>query len=452
MKSCIDDLLLKSFVACELNEEQTAKIESHLAECASCRERLHQWEKISKPFLDLPKTQFASFSDFSELSQFEDRFSNFIDSETTLELPQIIGFYEIQKVLGKGGMGILYEGEHLLLHRKVAIKFIRHKRLLTPEITERFQQEIISAGKLFHPNIVTTLDAGTFNSQPFLVMELLNGMNMEQYVRQIGSMKPLEAIQATIQAARGLAYAHGFGLIHCDIKPSNLWRCNDGTIKVLDLGLMQLTSALHETHLHHGGTPFFMSPEQRQKREQIDERTDVYSLGCTLYFLMTGQIPVQESEKPFDLKTAGVKVPKAVQRILDKMTADEPENRPKSMAEVEKLLAPHTSMHSSRVLITLGYCCMFLSLILGPIIFGPAAILLGFINKKRGSVFHGRIQIYMGFICFLVGWAIGFAVVYMDSTYEDAVEMYERAAQKYEAVRQTEERISPPPQSTDQNP
>ena len=132
MAPCIENSQLKMFVNCELNDEQTAEIEAHLAECDLCREKLRQMEKEATPFWELPKSRNSHLYDFSELSQFGDRFSAFIDSETTLELPQIIGFYEIQKVLGKGGMGILYEGEHLMLHRKVAIKFIRHKKILTP--------------------------------------------------------------------------------------------------------------------------------------------------------------------------------------------------------------------------------------------------------------------------------------------------------------------------------
>ncbi len=452
MPPCIENSQLKRFVNCELNDEQTAEIEAHLAECDLCRKKLHQIEKEATPFLELPKTNYSHLSDFSELSQFEDRFSSFIDSETTLELPQIIGFYEIQKVLGKGGMGILYEGEHLMLHRKVAIKFIRHKKILTPEITERFQQEIVSAGKLFHPNIVTTLDAGTFNGQPFLVMELLNGLNMEQYVKQLGPLPVHEAFQAILQAARGLAHAHSFGLIHCDVKPSNLWRCPDGMVKVLDLGLMQLSSALHGNPSHHGGTPSFMSPEQKNKNVQIDARTDIYSLGCTLYFLLTGKVPESEGENRFSLKAAWVKVPRDVQNILNKMTAENPEKRPKSMEEVEKILKPYASRHSSTMLVILGYICMVVSLLFSPIIFGTLAISLGFINKRRGSVFHGRNQIYMGIVCFLIGWFFGVLVAVYNNIAEEAQDISERALQKLEAIEKAKEENppSPVPKSTEQ--
>lgn len=454
MAPCVENSQLKRFVNCELNDEQTAEIEAHLAECDLCREKLQQMEKEATPFLELPKSRNSHLSDFSELSQFGDQFSAFIDSETTLELPQIIGFYEIQKVLGKGGMGILYEGEHLMLHRKVAIKFIRHKKILTPEITERFQQEIVSAGKLFHPNIVTTLDAGTFNGQPFLVMELLNGMNMEQYVKQQGALPLHEAFQATLQAAQGLAHAHSFGLIHCDVKPSNLWRCPDGMIKVLDLGLMQLSSALHGTQSHHGGTPSFMSPEQKNKNVPLDFRTDIYSLGCTLYFLLTGKVPESEGENRFSLKAAGVKVPRDVQRILNKMTAPELEKRPKSMEEVEKMLKPYASRHSSTTMVMLGYICMVVSLVIFPIIFGPLAIILGFINKRRGSVFHGRNQIYMGLVCFLIGWAFGVLVFVYNDIIDEAQEISERAVQELEAVQKAEEENSPSPvpQSAEREP
>ncbi|MBQ2820552.1 MAG: protein kinase [Thermoguttaceae bacterium] len=414
MRSCCDESWLRSFIQCELEEYQCAEIENHLAQCPRCSELLSQLEREAKPVLELAEQGAVSFSGTSLLSQFGDRFTRFMDSEESLELPQIIGFYEIQKVLGKGGMGILYEAEHLMLHRKVAVKFIRHKRFLTPEITERFHQEIISAGRLFHPNIVTTMDAGTFNGQPFLVMELLEGKNLTETIVTNGKLPPIQAVQIILQACRGLKYAHGFGLIHCDLKPSNLWIKPDGSVKVLDLGLTQLRSAMNE-NVHHGGTPDFMSPEQRNKTE-IDEKTDIFSLGCTLFFLLTGKIPNLEDPDFINAAKYGSKIPKKLQKALNQMTDWEKNKRFNSIEEVEKALKPYSSKQSTKKLILLGYALTFLSLVFFPFFTGIAAFILGYVNKRKGSLLHGRIQMWMSPICLLVGAALG-AVAFAFSDY-----------------------------------
>ncbi|MDO4573797.1 MAG: protein kinase [Planctomycetia bacterium] len=407
MDSCYDHAILMGLVRCELDDARTQEVEDHLAICPDCRRRVGELEQITIPLFDFTQLSESEITCATELGQFDDRFTQFLDTEETLELPLIIGVYEIHRVLEKGGMGILYEAEHLLLRRKVAIKFLRHKRLPQPDMLEHFQREITAAGKLVHPNIVTATDAGTYNGQPFLVMELLSGETVERYVYRNASLSPTEASQITIQAARGLQHAHEAGWIHCDVKPSNLWRTPDGTIKVLDLGLASLQT-LGKTASRKGGTPHFMPPEQQSGKEPVDERSDIYSLGCTLYFLLTGNLPeISDPPQPVVVPKTEADIPPTLQNVLRRMTQPQKSRRFASMENVIHALEKFATPRSSTASIATAYVTMLLSLLIFPLPLGIVTVLLGYRNKKRGSILHGRIQIIMGILCAIIGSAIG---------------------------------------------
>jgi len=423
MKSCYGESFLRSFIQCELSEEECAQIEMHVSECGACRELLEQLEREATPMFRLSDPDFYEEKNLGTgFTQFWDHFSSYLETEDQLELPQSIGFYELQSVLGKGGMGIVYQAEHKMLHRKVAVKFIRHKKVISPEVTERFHQEIISAGRLFHPNVVTTMDAGNFNGKPFLVMELLEGENLAQRVRRDGPLPMTEAVGILLQACRGIQHAHSFGLLHCDVKPSNLWLQKDGNVKVLDLGMAQLRSALNES-VHYGGTPQFMSPEQRDQLP-IDERTDIYSLGRTLYFMLSGNLPKKEDWLN-DARTDG-RIPFPLLKVIQKMTHSDKEKRFRDISDVTNALLPFSTEHSTKLLISLGYASMLISLLFIPILFGILAIVFGVINKKKGSTFHGRLQIWMAPVCMGIGIIVGIVIWNLIFMEDYLIEEFER--------------------------
>jgi len=194
-------------------------------------------------------------------------------------------------------MGEVFEAEHIHLQRRVAVKLLQRKIASDPEVTQRFQREARSTTGLGHPNIVDTIDFGFSDGQPFLVMEWLEGENLDQRLDR-GLLDVATALDIATQAANGLGAAHERGVIHRDLKPANLFLTRDHRgallVKVLDFGIAKLR--LHETKLTATGvligTPNYMAPEQAEG-DTIDARTDVYALGVILYEMLTGHAPFQ---------------------------------------------------------------------------------------------------------------------------------------------------------------
>ncbi|MFO0937185.1 MAG: bifunctional serine/threonine-protein kinase/formylglycine-generating enzyme family protein [Gemmataceae bacterium] len=237
--------------------------------------------------------------------------------KTRVSADTVLRDYRLIERIGEGGMGSVYKAVHTRLDKTVAVKVIRPGLLSEPSAVVRFEREMRAVGRLHHPNIVQATDAGEWNGVPFLVMEYLDGMNLTKWVKQNGSLPKEMAIDVARQAALGLKCAHDAGLIHRDVKPSNLMRCTDGTVKVLDLGLAviaseresaanpEIASATASTSPGSDrtgsditsasqtvGTFHYMSPEQRLNPRDVDARTDIYGLGATLWFLLTGRTPV----------------------------------------------------------------------------------------------------------------------------------------------------------------
>ena len=218
-----------------------------------------------------------------------------------LKLGDKLGPYEIQSVLGIGGMGEVYLATDTRLGRQVALKILPPRFTLDPERVSRFEKEARAASALNHPNIVTIYEIGQFNNARFIATEFVEG----QTLRQLMNEKPFtlnEALNVTIQVAVALTSAHAAGIVHRDIKPENIMLRADGYVKILDFGLAKLT----ETPVSESdpetptllqsnpgllmGTVQYMSPEQA-RRKRVDRRTDVWSLGIVLYELLAGRVP-----------------------------------------------------------------------------------------------------------------------------------------------------------------
>ena len=268
-------------------------------------------------------------------------------------LPQLfIGNYTILSRLGAGGMGTVFKARHRSMKRVVALKILSRDTTAPSDHALRFQREVETIAQLSHPNIVMAFDAGEAENGLYLVMEYVDGRDLATDVAQSGPLSVADALDCVIQAARGLAYAHEHGIVHRDVKPANLLRDTAGVVKVADLGLAHLSSSeansvdasltLAGTIL---GTADYIAPEQALDSATVDHRVDIYSLGCTLFFLLAGRpmysagslmaLLLRHRDAPIpSLHQARADVPPEVDDIYRRMAAKKPEDRYPSMAEV----------------------------------------------------------------------------------------------------------------------
>jgi serine/threonine protein kinase/DNA-binding response OmpR family regulator len=270
----------------------------------------------------------------------------------------VVGNYEITDRLGSGGMGTVYKARHRRMKRIVALKVLSKEVSQDERFIKRFQREVEAVARLNHPNIVMAYDADEAEIGHFLVMEFVNGQDLGSTVFENGALPVPEAVDCILQAARALDYAHREGIIHRDIKPANLLRDIHGVVKVADLGLARISERIDRpgekiTSLTQAGTvmgtPDFMSPEQAIGATDIDHRTDIYSLGCTLYYLLTRRVLYEgptmmavlvkhrEAAIPA-LRDVRTDVPAALDETYHKMVAKIPNDRYASMADVIQAL------------------------------------------------------------------------------------------------------------------
>jgi serine/threonine protein kinase len=272
-----------------------------------------------------------------------------------------LGSYRLLRPLGRGGMGAVFLAEHEMMRRQCAIKVLPHSQIKEgSSVLKRFYVEAQAVAKLDHQNIVRAYDvnmeAKDGKEIHYLVMEYVEGRDIQTLVQEDGVLDYVTAAEYLRQTANGLAHAHGKGLIHRDIKPANLLVDKKGVVKVLDLGLARffddsgqasLTTAHNETVL---GTADYLSPEQALNSHTVDHRTDIYSLGCTAYFMLAGHPPFPEGTVAQRLVAHQVKLPQPIKEkrrdipsdlvtIVDKMMAKRPEDRFQSAEELSTVLA-----------------------------------------------------------------------------------------------------------------
>lgn len=280
----------------------------------------------------------------------------------------LLGPYVLLERLGEGGTGWVFKARHQHLQRLVAVKLLRHELLADPEVLARFYQEIQIVSQLSHPNVVHAYDAGPIGGNHVLVMEYAEGEDLGRLVRRGGPLPVEQACDHVRQAALGLQHIHERGQIHRDVKPSNLLLAQShgpspvGVVKVLDLGLAKLGKVVDDGRarmkLAGGssarltpdgavvvGTPDYLAPEQASDFKQADHRADIYSLGCTLFYLLTGRPPFpggtlgqklvrHQFDEPPDVRDLRPEVPEQVAAVLRRMLAKDPARRYPSMAQV----------------------------------------------------------------------------------------------------------------------
>jgi serine/threonine protein kinase len=270
-----------------------------------------------------------------------------------------IGKYKVLERLGSGGMGSVYLCEHTLMRRRVALKVLPTAKAGDPAALERFFREARAVAALDHPNIVRAYDIDQEDNLHFLVMEHVDGSNLQEIIKKTGPMDPIRAAHYMCQAALGLQHAHeSAGLVHRDIKPGNILVDRNGIVKILDMGLARffhdeednITKKYDENVL---GTADYLAPEQALNSHDVDIRADIYSLGATFYFTLTGRTPFAEgtvaqkliwhqTRQPKPVRSIRPAVPEALVAVIDRMMAKDPGQRFQSPAKVAEALAPFT--------------------------------------------------------------------------------------------------------------
>ena len=268
-----------------------------------------------------------------------------------------MGKYQILEKIGAGGMGQVYKAFHFGTERIVALKVILRKGRISPEVVKRFEREVKAAAKLVHSNIITVFDADQADGRIFMVMEYIKGDDLGELLRKKRELSVSEVVDYILQAARGLKYAHDQGVIHRDIKPGNILVDLSGNVKIVDMGMAKLESKGDEESISMltasasiMGTVDFMSPEQGFSSKNVDARADIYSLGATLFFLLTRKVMfpgdsafekmLAHRESPIPLlSNSRVGITPDLEIAFTKMVAKKVEDRYASMAEVISALS-----------------------------------------------------------------------------------------------------------------
>lgn len=264
-----------------------------------------------------------------------------------------LGQYRILDVLGQGGMGQVFRAEHLMMGREVAVKVLPRAKS-TPDTEAAFRREIRMLGRLDHPNLVRALDAGHDGKVYYLVTELVDGVDLRKQVLKYGTLDEVSAAAVVTQVARGLAYAHAEGLVHRDVKPGNILVTPAGRAKLLDVGLAGSVLESESTRLGRVvGTMDYMAPEQIRSPDTVGPAADVYGLGCTLYFVLAGQVPFpggtrqdkarrQLTEAPAPIQRFAPGISDAFCRVVEAMMDKDPVQRIGSADAVIEWLRPWT--------------------------------------------------------------------------------------------------------------
>lgn len=357
---------LRDFLDGKLHEEDSNVMAEHLESCAVCEQVASDLDLDPDSLVEALKSpqELRSHSLNGARSPAEANSSPLQGAEdpqtvASQLLPASIASYELQNQLGSGGMGAVYLARHRTLDKEVAVKLLPALPARRPEYVARFQREIRAAGRLDHPAIVRTTDAGEEQGVHFLVMDVIRGLDLSRTGRALGKLDVADACEVVRQAALGLSHAHEKGIVHRDIKPSNLMLDESGRVRILDFGLAQMgvwdSGSAEITSVGQlMGTLDYMSPEQAERGGAVNYKADIYSLGASLFRLLTGRAPLAAAPDltPLEklrllathqaprLETLCPQVPKQLADVVENLLSRDPANRAASAAHVAELLEP----------------------------------------------------------------------------------------------------------------
>lgn len=315
---CPQPVALEQFACGKLDDGLIDDVGEHLDRCESCLQKLEEL----KPTLveQVPDTQPGDAISIVEL---HGRWEQFQASAA----PEYIGKYRNEGILAKGGMSVVYHSTHPALGRPVAIKSLPGAMLLSQKARQCLIAEQQLLGSIQHPSIVSALDADIADGVPYIVMERVDGQSLDEYRKERGPLSPIDAAAIGAVIADALAALHAKDMVHRDVKPANICIADDGTVKLLDLGLAYRIGGDTSEALRPAGTRTFMPPEQSDPSRITDHRSDLYSLGATVLHLMA-KAPLQ-SERAIPREC-----PKPLRALLAELLTEEPDRRPQDAALV----------------------------------------------------------------------------------------------------------------------
>jgi serine/threonine protein kinase len=358
-----DDLL--AFIPGLLADEDAAVVLAHLQSCPTCQSRVTTLKKRLSTEHGHASAAPQSGNQ-SPAGVARQRLGNSSDpTAATLaytpkrQLPKALGNYQLLRPIGRGGMGVVFKAYHPRLQRYYAIKLLQGLHLGDDTAIVRLQREMAAAGRVEHENIVYSSDAGSQDGIDYLVMEFVDGVDLGRLVATIGPLPIADACEITRQAALGLAHVESCGLVHRDIKPSNLMLSTEGVVKILDLGLARLREGpIDQAEATHSGfllgTADYIAPEQIDTPRAADVRSDLYSLGCTLYKLLSGNAPfsgevsnsvmkkveAHRSLPPPPVSDGRPEIPEALTQIVSRLLTKNPADRFQHPRELVAALTP----------------------------------------------------------------------------------------------------------------
>ncbi|MGI9518967.1 MAG: serine/threonine-protein kinase [Pirellulaceae bacterium] len=350
--------------------EMGEQIELHLQNCDHCRQELESlaaepdvWGKVSTMLVDDGIGDTVAFSSSDLVRNFDEEdihispeitagysIRSLLDPPSHPEMLGRLGHYEIEREIGRGGMGVVLKAHDTELNRAVAIKVMAPHLASVGAARERFAREARSAAAILHPNVIAIHGVTTESPTPWLVMPYIMGPSLEQIVSRDGPLEEKEIVRFGMQIAAGLAAAHSQGVVHRDIKPANvLIESGVGRVVITDFGLARAESDASMTQTGwFAGTPNFMSPEQVRGME-LDHRSDLFSLGSVLYFMATGRMPFRaempmavleriRNDHPAPARRVNSSISATLSNLIEHLLAKQPEDRIQTAAEVHQLL------------------------------------------------------------------------------------------------------------------
>ncbi|MFN3190861.1 MAG: protein kinase domain-containing protein [Aureliella sp.] len=372
--SCPPDDEIRAYLNGRLEESDSDVLERHLEECRLCDEVVERLDSELGQAADsvVRLLRHAPPEDEQAAGYGNTRFDSAANNAFASPIrPDCIAGYRLGELVGRGGMGAVYHAHHQALDRSVAIKVLPALAGRREEFVERFLREMKAAGRLEHPSIVRTTDAGEHDGFHYLVMDLIDGLDLSKVGKACGRLRIADACEVVRQAALGLSHAHEQGIVHRDIKPSNLMLDAEGRTRILDFGLAQVgfwdSGAADITSVGQlMGTLDYMAPEQAEQSGSVDYRADLYSLGATLFRLLTGRAPLAASPNMTPLEKLRLlstfEAPKLdslrddVSRELCELIASllnrDPSKRPASAVHVAEALRPFCDGEALRELLT----------------------------------------------------------------------------------------------------